>query len=417
MVMAGAYDVNISVSDSANPVPPEVDSPRLTDGGPAPADLGKVLAAHRIVVCVGSGGVGKTTTSAALAVHAASTGRRVLCLTIDPAKRLAQSLGLDELHGSEQAVAPELFAEYGLPLHGSLSAMMLDMKRTFDDLIAGHASSPEQRDRILGNRLYQYVSTSLAGTQEYMAMEKLHAVRHDERFDLIVLDTPPTTNALDFLDAPQKLVGAIDSPVMRWFVEQLESASGFGIMGRGAAFVLKGLGRFTGMEFLQNVGQFVTELNSLFGGFRERAKSVYEDLKGKEVAFVIVTSPSPLTVAEAIYFTRKLREYGIEPKAMVVNRVHAAPEVGAADPEELREELAQFLTARGFANNPDTLLRGLESATEDALTMARRDLQGLKRLRKSVGDDLPYVEVPAFDRDVHELGSLARLSEYLVSSQ
>jgi anion-transporting ArsA/GET3 family ATPase len=415
MVMAGAYDVNISVSDSANPVPPG--SPRLHDPDHAPADLGKVLASHRIVVCVGSGGVGKTTTSAALAVHAASSGRRVLCLTIDPAKRLAQSLGLDELRGSEQSVAPELFAQHGLPLRGSLSAMMLDMKRTFDDLVASHASSPEQRDRILGNRLYQYVSTSLAGTQEYMAMEKLHAVRQDERFDLIVLDTPPTTNALDFLDAPQKLVGAIDSPVMRWFVETLEGASGFSLVGRSAAFVLKGLGRFTGMEFLQNVSQFVSELNSLFGGFRERAKAVYEDLKGRDVAFVIVTSPSPLTVAEAIYFTRKLREYGIEPKAMVVNRVHLAPEVGSADGEELREELAQFLSQRGFTQDADTLLRSLEHATEDAHTMARRDLQGLKRLRKSVGDDLPYVEVPAFDRDVHELGSLARLSEYLVSTQ
>lgn len=413
MVMSGAYDVNISVSDAANPVPPGRSGRRGSD--PAPADLGRVLASHRVVVCVGSGGVGKTTTSAALAVHAASTGRRVLCLTIDPAKRLAQSLGLDALHGSEQTVAPELFAQSGLPLRGSLSAMMLDMKHTFDDLVARHASSPEQRDRILGNRLYQYVSTSLAGTQEYMAMEKLHAVRHDKRFDLIVLDTPPTTNALDFLDAPQKLVGAIDSPVMRWFVETLESSSGFSLMGRGAAFVLKGLGRFTGMEFLQNVGQFVTELNSLFGGFRDRAKAVYEDLKSKEVAFVIVTSPSPLTVAEAIYFTRKLREYGIEPKAMVVNRVHMAEPIAQAV-GELREELVQFLQARGLQANPDALLAGMERASDDAETMARRDLQGLKRLRKSVGEDLPYVEVPAFDRDVHELGSLARLSEYLVAT-
>lgn len=246
-------------------------------------------------------------------------------------------------------------------------------------------------------------------------MEKLHAVRHDKRFDLIVLDTPPTTNALDFLDAPQKLVGAIDSPVMRWFVQTLESSSGFSLMGRGAAFVLKGLGRFTGMEFLQNVGQFVTELNSLFGGFRDRAKAVYDDLKSKEVAFVIVTSPSSLTVAEAIYFTRKLREYGIEPKAMVVNRVHMAEPITEAA-GELREELVQFLQARGLPANPDTLLAGMERASDDAETMARRDFQGLKRLRKSVGEDLPYVEVPAFDRDVHELGSLARLSEYLVAT-
>src|SRR3984885_1859621 len=154
-------------------------------------DLAKVLDTHRVIVCVGSGGVGKTTTSAALAVRAASAGRHVLCLTIDPAKRLAQSLGLSELHGSEQQVSPELFAAQGVPTKGSLSAMMLDMKHTFDDLVTRYASSPEQRQRILGNRLYQYVSTSLAGTQEYMAMEKLHAVRLDARFDLIVLDTPP----------------------------------------------------------------------------------------------------------------------------------------------------------------------------------------------------------------------------------
>ena len=391
------------------------DSKRPSIPAREPIDLGRVLESHRVIVCVGSGGVGKTTTSAALAVNAAAQGRRVLCLTIDPAKRLAQSLGLQELRGSEQQVSAELFASYGLTLRGSLSAMMLDMKHTFDDLVAGYASSAEQRDRILGNRLYQYVSTSLAGTQEYMAMEKLHAVRHDGRFDLIVLDTPPTTNALDFLDAPQKLVGAIDSPVMRWFVETLENSGGGKLFGRGAAYVLKGLGRFTGTEFLENVGQFVTELNSLFGGFRERAKAVYDDLKGKDVAFVIVTSPSPLTVAEAIYFTRKLREYGIEPKAMVVNRVHHAPEIGPDD--EARRELADFLSERHLKLEPNALLARMQLATEDAHTLARRDLSGLKRLRKSVGADLPYVEVPAFDRDVHELGSLARLSEYLVGTR
>jgi anion-transporting ArsA/GET3 family ATPase len=411
--MSHASDVNNSVPDSADA--PEVLPPETEPDAPPPMDLARVLDTHRVVVCVGSGGVGKTTTSAALAVHAASQGRRVLCLTIDPAKRLAQSLGLSELRGSEQQVSPELFASYGLTLRGSLSAMMLDMKHTFDDLVAGHASSTAQRDRILNNRLYQYVSTSLAGTQEYMAMEKLHAVRHDERFDLIVLDTPPTTNALDFLDAPQKLVGAIDSPVMRWFVDTLENAGGLSLVGRGAAFVLKGLGRFTGAEFLQHVGQFVTELNSLFGGFRERARAVYEDLKGKDVAFVIVTSPSPLTVAEAIYFTRKLREYGIEPKAMVVNRVHAAPELEAGE-DDAASELASFLSSRGLSVDAKRLWERMQTAAEDAFTLAHRDLQGLKRLRKSVGDDLPYVEVPAFDRDVHELGSLARLSEYLVGA-
>ncbi|MEY4575713.1 MAG: hypothetical protein RL701_416 [Pseudomonadota bacterium] len=375
-------------------------------------DLGKVLATHRVIVCVGSGGVGKTTTSAAIAVRAACEGRHVLCLTIDPAKRLAQSLGLTELSGAEQQVLPELFERYDLHPRGTLSAMMLDMKRTFDELVERHASSPAQRQRIFANRLYQYVSTSLAGTQEYMAMEKLHSVRHDDRFDLIVLDTPPTTNALDFLDAPQRLVGAIDSPVMRWFVDTLQAAPGLGIVSRGAAFVLKGLGRFTGAEFLQHVGQFVTELNDLFGGFRERAKSVYEDLKGDDVAFIIVTSPAPGTVAEAIFFTRKLREYGITPRAMVVNRVHA-PVAPLEERSKLAAELRQHWPEPAAV--PELLGRML-AAVADARVLAQRDQQGLERLHKAVGHDLPYVEVPAFDRDVHDLGALSRLSHHLAQA-
>jgi anion-transporting ArsA/GET3 family ATPase len=378
-------------------------------------DLGKVLESHRVIVCVGSGGVGKTTTSAALAVRAAAAGRHVLCLTIDPAKRLAQSLGLSELHGSEQQVSPQLFEQQGLVCRGSLSAMMLDMKHTFDDLVEHYASTPQQRQRILGNRLYQYVSTSLAGTQEYMAMEKLHAVRRDARFDLIVLDTPPTSNALDFLDAPQKLVGAIDSPVMRWFVETLNAAPGLSLVGRSAAFVLKGLGRFTGAEFLRHVGQFVSELNELFGGFRERAQAVYDDLKGPDVAFVVVTSPSPSTVAEAIFFARKLREYGIAPRAMVVNRVHELVEISddrALLGRELRQRLGESLSPAA----EDSLLSRMLTAAHEARVQALRDHQGLERLRKAVGHDLPYVEVPAFERDVHDLGALHRLSHHLAQA-
>jgi anion-transporting ArsA/GET3 family ATPase len=372
-------------------------------------DLGQVLDTHRVIVCVGSGGVGKTTTSAALAVHAASAGRHVLCLTIDPAKRLAQSLGLSELQGSEQVVSPALFAEQGLVCRGSLSAMMLDMKHTFDDLVARHASSPQQRQRIFDNRLYQYVSTSLAGTQEYMAMEKLHEVRRDPRFDLIVLDTPPTSNALDFLEAPQKLVGAIDSPVMRWFVDAMQSNAGLGLVGRGAAFVLKALARFTGAEFLEQVGEFIRELNELFGGFRSRAKAVYDDLKGPDVAFVVVTSPAPSSVAEAIFFSRKLREYGITPRGLVVNRVHPP-----LDLQIDRAVAARELAGAGveFLDRPDLLAR-MFTAAEDAREQSLRDQQGLERLRKSVGQDLPFVEVPAFDRDVHDLAALARLSNHL----
>jgi len=370
--------------------------------------LAEVVARNRVVVCLGSGGVGKTTTSAAIALRAAMQGRRTLCLTIDPAKRLANSLGLDALSGEQQHIDKALFAQHGLPCKGSLSAMMLDMKHTFDDLVARHASSPAQRERILNNRIYQYVSTSLAGTQEYMAMEKLHAVRSDARFDFIVLDTPPTTNALDFLDAPQKLVGAIDSPVMRWFVQQMQAKSSMSLLGRGAALVLRGLAKFTGVEFLEHVGEFLKDINELFGGFRERAKAVYDDLRGDDVAFVIVTSPSPLAVGEATFFTHKLTDYGIRPSAVVVNRVTAAAETHG---ETSANKLAARLTT---AVDTNALLARMRDAARDQSAIAARDREGIRRLREHLGPSMPYTEVPALDSDVHDLGGLAEVSSHLL---
>lgn len=248
-------------------------------------------------------------------------------------------------------------------------------------------------------------------------MEKLHAVQQDPRFDLIVLDTPPTTNALDFLDAPQKLIGAIDSPVMRWFIGTLEESRGLSLLGRGAAFVLKGLARFTGAEFLDHVGRFVSDVNELFGGFRERARAVYDALKGNDVAFVVVTSPAPLTVAEAVYFTRKLRDYGIEPKGMVVNRVHALPEVHG-DARALVTELAGALARTGAPGDAERLFSRMRTATDDDMALARRDHEGVRRLREGVlrGDHaeraIAYVEIPAFAHDVHDLAALARLAEH-----
>lgn len=374
--------------------------------------LAEVLATHRVVVCVGSGGVGKTTTSAALAVHAAMSGRRVLCMTIDPAKRLANSLGLSELTSEQQVIPPELFAKQGLKCDGTLSAMMLDMKRTFDELVDKHGGSREQKQRILNNRIYQYVSTSLAGTQEYMAMEKLHAVRSDPRYDLIILDTPPTTNALDFLDAPQKLVSAIDSPVMRWFIETLESNKSVSLVGRGAAFLLKGLAKFTGAEFLTLVGEFVSGLNELFGGFRERANIVYEALRSKDVAFVIVTSPSPQAVSEAVYFSRKLSDYGITPRAVVVNRVHAVD----AEPTLDDAQIAAALRAQWPASlDPAASVPALREALRDARAQGESDREGVRRLREHVGTSLQYNEVPAFAHDVHDLTALSALSKHLIA--
>jgi anion-transporting ArsA/GET3 family ATPase len=381
----------------------------------AAPSLAEVVASHRVVVCVGSGGVGKTTTSAALALHAALLGKRVLCLTIDPAKRLASSMGLGAMTMEEQLVPPQLLADAGLSTTGTLSAMMLDTKRTFDDLVQRYASSPERAKRILDNRLYQYVSTSLAGTQEYMAMEKLHYVREHKDYDLIVLDTPPTTNALDFLDAPNRLVDTIDSPAMRWFMQAFGGAGkfGLGLMGRGASLVLKGLAKFTGGEFLESVAQFITDLNDLFGGFTERARKVSAALRSEEVAFVLVTSPDPLAVREAVFFSAKLAENGLRQQAMVVNRVTPLIAEPHGSEAEVNVAVAAALAPR---TDVPALLGKLWQALDDERLRAVTDRGEVERLRALTGNQGLYVEVPAFDEDVHDLRALARVGTYLTQS-
>ena len=378
--------------------------------------LNDLLSSHRVVVCVGCGGVGKTTTAASLAVSAAMAGRRVLCLTIDPAKRLANSLGLAEMTTEEQVVPAELFTNQGLALRGSLSAMMLDTKRTFDELVTRYASSPEAGKRILANKVYQYLSTSLAGTQEYMAMEKLHAVRGDGRYDLIVLDTPPTSNALDFLDAPERLAGLVDSPAMRWFIQAFEGAGkfSFNLVGKGAAFLLRGLSRFTGAGFLEVVAQFVTDFNDLFGGFRERARQVAEALRGPDVAFVIVTSPNPLAVEEAIFFARRLEEAGMRRDAFVINGIRPLFAEPSLDDRELSREIGAHLPEGMDAERAVSRMR---RALDDARIRAIADRLEADRLRQRAGADHRFVEVPAFEEDVHDLAALAEVASYLTGAR
>jgi anion-transporting ArsA/GET3 family ATPase len=374
--------------------------------------LADVLGSHRVVVTVGSGGVGKTTTAAAMAVHAAMEGRKVLCLTIDPARRLANSLGLDEMRTSEQEVPTWLFRRNGLECKGALSAMMLDTKRTFDELVEKYASDEGARDRILSNQIYQYVASSLAGTQEYMAMEKLHEVRKDPNWDLIVLDTPPTSSALDFLTAPERLIDAIDSPAMRWFLQVFEGAGkeAFGLVGRSATVLLRGIGRITGLEFLEQVAGFVSGINELFGGFKERAEQVSDALRSPEVAFVLVTSPDPMAIGEARYFSDTLQASGMNREAIIVNQVHALIDPPDLTPEEqvlaLREVLPSSLDAADLQPR-------LREALEAEHLWAVADRAEVDRLDEQVGEDTLIVEVPAFDEDVHDLAALARVASYL----
>jgi len=371
--------------------------------------LRPLLSGKQIVVCVGAGGVGKTTVAAAIALGFAREGQRVLCITIDPAKRLADSLGIGAMSTEEQRVSPELFTNAGLPAAGELTVLMLDTKRTFDDLVRRHASSPEVRDRILQNRIYSYVSTSLAGTQSYMAMEKVLLVRQDPRFDRIVLDTPPTSNALDFLDAPERLIEAIDSAAMRWLVQTFEKSGRFSLnlVARGVAFVLRGIGRLTGKGFLEHLAEFVVELNELFGGFRERAAAVAKAFRSPDLGYVLVTSPAPAAIDEVSFFAARLREQGMHPDAVVVNRLQPNPAL-ADGPELLlaAHELGLELSVSALA--------GVARAAEDERTRAAFEAQQLEVLDSSLGAEPPAVlRVPVQAADVHDVRSLARVSALL----
>jgi anion-transporting ArsA/GET3 family ATPase len=378
-----------------------------------PETLDQLVMSRRVLVAVGAGGVGKTTTAAALGVAAARRGKRVLCLTIDPARRLAEALGLERMSGEEQSVAPELFQRAGIPLEGSLTALMLDTKRTFDELVVKYSSSPDRARKLLDNRLYKYVSTTLAGTQEYMAMEKLVAVQRDPRFDLVILDTPPTANALDFLDAPARLAEAIDSAAMRWFVQAFESTGklSLNLLARSAAVVLRGLGKITGGGFLEAMAEFITELNDLFGGFKQRAAMVEKALRSPEVSFVLVTSPAPMSIQEVLFFSERLEEARMPRGAFVVNRFRLPPP--GADAPPTVQEAAEAVARHGLKLDDDAPAR-LVRAHGDAVRLASLDALHVGALDARARGKVPIVRIAELASDVHDLGKLGEVAEELM---
>ena len=365
----------------------------------------RLTATRRVVVCAGAGGVGKTTVAAALSLSAAGRGRRVLCLTIDPARRLADSLGLSLSPGVEAEVAPERLAEAGVPASGSLSVAMLDPKETFDDLVKRHASSPEVAEKILANQFYRHVSTSLAGTQSYMAMEKVLAVLKSGRYDLIVLDTPPTSEALDFLDAPERLVEALDSPAMRWLVQALQPSGGFSmrLLARGVAALLRTMGRVTGRGFLEDMAAFVGELNELFGGFKERASEVSRAFRAPDFGYLLVAAPSAPALDEARFFAERLRRSGLSADALVLNRVHAQ-----VTPPPALDALSALLAERGVAVHPERLLK----AQADEHARAGNEAPEIEKARRLFPGEKLWT-VPVMAGDVRGLADLAKVARAL----
>jgi len=385
-----------------------------------PASLAPILRERRIIVCVGSGGVGKTTTAATLGIGAARAGRRTLVLTIDPAKRLANALGLDGLSHELREVPKARLAEGGLPLPegGALFAMMLDQKRAFDELVARHAKDEKTRARILSNPIYKQVSSTLAGSHEYAAMSKLYELSVEGGFDLIVLDTPPTANALDFLDAPERLSAAIDSPAIDWLTKPYLEAGKFSLkaVGIGAAFVLGRLARFVGAEFLDEMARFFVEFNQILGGFRERAQKVYEVLRKRDAAFVLVSSAEPMSVDEAIYFHARLTTASLPLGGFVVNRVHPRRPLpgGSIDRAALVSRLEARPELRGLP--PDDLVQlaaDLERTHKELDALAELDEEQIGRLRVHDTTGAPIVTVPLFERDVYDVPALSELLQYL----
>jgi anion-transporting ArsA/GET3 family ATPase len=370
------------------------------------ADMLDLLEGKAICICAGSGGVGKTTSAAAIAAAMAARGDKVAVLTIDPAKRLADSLGLDELGNVERQVDPALFEAAGVdPGGGELWAMMLDAKATFDEVVERHAPDEEARERILSNRIYRQISNALAGSQEYMAMEKLYEIHEQGRFDLLVLDTPPSRNALDFLDAPKRLTRFIEGRSLQLFMKP--TGLGMRVLGRGSSVVFSILRRVTGLDLIEDLSEFFGAMSGMVGGFRERAKKVSELLEAPETTFVIVCGPASEPVDEAIYFHRKLVEAEMPFGGVIVNRVHTDARVPDPGPD-LGERLEQLL------GDPDLAGRVTDNFS-DYRALAERDAANIAKLNHRLRP-AEAIEVPYLSEDVHDLAGLLEFDRYLFGS-
>ena len=367
--------------------------------------LDKLLEDTNVVVSVGSGGVGKTTTAAITALHAALRGRRALVMTVDPARRLANSLGIDGLgHDVQRIPLPDA--------PGELWATMLDMKNTFDGIVERYSADSETAQRILDNRFYHHFSTSLAGSQELSASERLFEVVESGEFDLVVLDTPPTSNALDFLDAPVRFFEALDSAAIQWVIAATGFARGKGFIGLGTQFVLKTLGRFTGQDFFQELGEFLFHFSGLLDGIRERSDATQRLLRDVRTRFVIVTTPDPTTVEEALGFRGRLDEFGVNVGGVVVNRAHRSFGSNAFTDQPLTALTDALIEKTGPDLERAALARIARVLLDNAnafRALSNRDDQAISLLRASLGARTPVVRVPTYATDVHTIDGLLRM--------
>lgn len=359
------------------------------------------LADKRVVVCVGSGGVGKTTISAALALELAAR-KKVAVVTIDPANRLAAALGLDELASDPHRIDPALLAAQGIELDGELWAMMLDVKHTIDQIVMRLEPDPDRRRTILENPVYRELSTAVAGSHELSAIAKVYELHEEHEFDTIVLDTPPSRNALEFLDAPGRLLAFIEGRALQMFLAP--SGLTARLFGRGTGIVFGIFARITGIDLLGELSRFFAALSGVIDGFRRQAHAVAELLEAPSTGFVIVTSPEPEPAREAVYLADRLREAGMTRVGVIVNRVqheglhgHTREQVAAL----LAPELGDALAGRVAAN------------LADVDVLARRDATTVRRLAHELDDPQPVTVPHLLDEDVSDLAGLAQIAAQL----
>ena len=364
--------------------------------------VAELLDGKRVCVCGGSGGVGKTTTSAAIALGMAARGAKVAVVTIDPANRLANALGLQELENEPRRVEPERLK--AIDVEGELWAMMLDPKRTFDELIERIAPDAERAAEIKANRVYGELSTAVSGSQEFTAIAKLYELDQEADFDLLVLDTPQSRNALDFLEAPGRLTSFLEGRTLKAFMRP--TGVGMRVLGRGAIPLLGAMRRITGIDLLADLSTFFQLLGGMTDDFSARARQVQEMLTAETTAFLLVTSAQADAIDETIWFRRTLEDGGLPFAGAVVNRVHHDM-LGDGEPDALDAALAKAL-------GPELATRVAQNF-HDYHVLARRDAANITRLEEEL-DGRPMLLVPHLDGDVHDIEGLLRMHRYLFAS-
>lgn len=378
------------------------------------SELADIIAQKNLLICVGSGGVGKTSMAAAIGLHAARQGRRVLVLTIDPARRLANSLGLERFGNQETRIDLTALGQPRGQSQGELWAMMLDPQRTFDDLIRRVARDPERQKAILENHVYQNITDTIVGNQEYMATEKLYDVVSSERYDLVVLDTPPVKNALDFLESPGRMARFVDKRVMKWFLTPYDEGRVFGRLLMGTSAVLfRLLSYIFGREFLGDLSEFFMHFRDLYEGFQDRHSAVLEMFHSTETAFLVVTAPNRPAMDVAQFFLKELRTRSMPAIGVVVNQCHQT--LGTAlDPDAILGAAAKA-SSDGLANHTaGAVLARLGAAHRRLLELSRHESQLAAELKEIIRPGQHIWNVPRLPGEVHDLHALAHVGDILL---